>query len=339
MNYALSPETIQKLNAYTAEVEKINGATNIERTFTVAPTVAQSIELKIQESSHFLSLINVIRVDEEAGDKIGLGINQPIAYRSTGERTTMDPMDMDSSSYLCRKTNFDTQINYRNLDQWAKFPNFQQLIRDAILAQIARDRIMIGWNGTEAAETTDRDANPLLQDVNIGWLKKLRLSAPARVMSEAVAGIGKVRIGMTGDYGDIDALIYDIVNNIIDPWHRNALEQLGFVVIMTRDLNADRLFPLVQTAKPPSEMMTADLIMRSGKAAGLPVVHVPYFPANSLLITPLNNLSIYWQSGTRRRRIVDNPVRDRIEDYQSVNEAYVIEDIGQCAFVENIQFV
>ena len=69
------------------------------------------------------------------------------------------------------------------------------------------------------------------------------------------------------------------------------------------------------------------------------MVHVPYFPANSLLITPLSNLSVYWQSGTRRRRIVDNPARDRIEDYQSVNEAYVIEDMGKCAFVENIQFV
>ena len=111
------------------------------------------------------------------------------------------------------------------------------------------------------------------------------------------------------------------------------------MVITSRDLNADRLFPLVQTVNPPSEMMAADVIIRAGKAGGLPVVHVPYFPANSLLITPLSNLSVYWQSGTRRRRIVDNPARDRIEDYQSVNEAYVIEDMGKCAFVENIQFV
>jgi hypothetical protein len=48
----------------------------------------------------------------------------------------------------------------------------------------------------------------------------------------------------------------------------NALEALGFVVIMSRDLNADRLFPLVQTVKPPSEMMAADVIIRSGKAGG-----------------------------------------------------------------------
>lgn len=341
-NHAMQPETREKLDAYTAEIGKINGAKNVAQTFNVTPSVAQSIELRLQETSHFLSLINIVQVAEEAGEKIGVGVaNQPLAYRvgPSGTRTPVDPIAMDSTGYLCRKTDFDTQLTYRQLDQWAKFPNFQRLVRNAILGQVARDRIMIGWKGTSAAAETNRTANPLLQDVNIGWLEKLRLSAPARGISEVIPGIGKVRISLTGDYVSLDALVFDLINNIIDPWHRTALEALGFVVIMGHDLNADRLFPLVQTVQPPSEMMAADVIMRSGKVAGLPVVHVPYFPANSLLITPLNNLSIYWQSGTRRRRIVDNPARDRIEDYQSVNEAYVIEDLGKCAFVENIQFV
>ena len=338
---AMTPEAREKLAAYTAEIGKINGVKDVAQTFAVTPSVAQSLELRVQESSHFLSLINIVQVSEQEGEKIGLGVaNQPLAYRTaSGPRTPVDPIAMDSSGYFCRQTNFDTQITYAQLDQWAKFPNFQRRVRDVILARLGLDRIMIGWNGTSAAATTDLATNPLLQDVNIGWLKKLRLAAPARVISEALPGIGKVRIGLTGDYVDLDALVYDLINNIIDPWHRAALEALGFVVIMSRDLNADRLFPLVQTVNPPSEMMAADVIMRSGKAGGLPVVHVPYFPANSLLITPLSNLSIYWQSGTRRRRIVDNPARDRIEDYQSVNEAYVIEDMGKCAFVENIQFV
>ena len=340
-DHVMKPETREKLDAYTAEIGKINGAKNVAQTFNVTPTVAQSLELRVQETSHFLSLINIVQVSEQEGEKIGLGVaNQPLAYRTaSGPRAPVDAIAMDSSGYFCRQTNFDTQITYAQLDQWAKFPNFQRLVRDAILGQVARDRIMIGWNGTSAAATTNRAVNPLLQDVNIGWLKKLRLAAPARVISEALPGIGKVRIGLTGDYVDLDALVFDLINNIIDPWHRNALAALGFAVIMSRDLNADRLFPLVQTVQPPSEMMAADVIIRAGKAGGLPVVHVPYFPANSLLITPLSNLSVYWQSGTRRRRIVDNPARDRIEDYQSVNEAYVIEDMGKCAFVENIQFV
>jgi hypothetical protein len=41
-------------------------------------------------------------------------------------------------------------------------------------------RIMIGFNGTSAAATTDRSTNPKLQDVNIGWLQKIRTNAADR---------------------------------------------------------------------------------------------------------------------------------------------------------------
>ena len=38
-------------------------------------------------------------------------------------------------------------IPYALLDQWAKFPDFEMRIRNHILLQQARDRIMIGFNG------------------------------------------------------------------------------------------------------------------------------------------------------------------------------------------------
>ncbi|MBJ3182194.1 P2 family phage major capsid protein, partial [Salmonella enterica subsp. enterica serovar Stanley] len=51
----------------------------------------------------------------------------------------------------------------------------------------------------------------------------------------------------------------------------------------------------------------------------------------------LDNLSIYWQEDTRRRSVIDNPKRDRIENFESVNEAYVVEDYRCAALVENIE--
>ncbi|WP_230413956.1 P2 family phage major capsid protein, partial [Undibacterium umbellatum] len=39
----------------------------------------------------------------------------------------------------------------------------------------------------------------------------------------------------------------------------------------------------------------------------------------------------------RRRQIVDNAKRDRIENYESSNDAYVVEDYGIAALVENIE--
>ncbi|MNF17838.1 Phage major capsid protein, P2 family [compost metagenome] len=56
-----------------------------------------------------------------------------------------------------------------------------------------------------------------------------------------------------------------------------------------------------------------------------------------MLVTALSNLSIYFQEGARRRHIKDEPEYDRIADYQSSNDAYVIEDFGLVALVENIE--
>ena len=48
-------------------------------------------------------------------------------------------------------TEFDTHLGYAKLDAWAKFPNFQAMVRDVIVRQQALDRMMIGFNGTSAA--------------------------------------------------------------------------------------------------------------------------------------------------------------------------------------------
>src|SRR3546814_8474644 len=84
-------------------------------------------------------------------------------------RTPTDPTDSAvKDTYFCRKTDFDSAIPYAKADAWRHRPEFQTLMRDAITKQQGLDRIMIGWNGTSAAIETDRDANPMLQDVNFG---------------------------------------------------------------------------------------------------------------------------------------------------------------------------
>ncbi|MGP0818194.1 P2 family phage major capsid protein, partial [Escherichia coli] len=73
------------------------------------------------------------------------------------------------------------------------------------------------------------------------------------------------------------------------------------------------------------------------RIGGLQAVLAPFFPPNALLITSLDNLSIYWQEDTRRRSGIDNPKRDRIENFESFNEAYVVGDYRCAALVETIQ--
>ena len=105
------------------------------------------------------------------------------------------------------------------------------------------------------------------------------------------------------------------------------------------ELLADKYFPMVNVTQAPSETLAADIVISQKRVGGLQAATVPYFPDNTLLITTYDNLSIYWQEGARRRRLEENPKRDRIENYESSNDAYVIENYGLAAMIENIEFV
>ncbi len=330
-------ETRLAFSAYLARVAQLSAVAEATQTFSVDPTVQQTLETKIQESSDFLGRINIIGVAEMQGEKLGLGISGPIASRTNTankDRATRDLTTLDAHRYACAKTNFDTHISYAKLDAWAKFKDFQSRIRDAIVQRQALDRIMIGFNGTSVAAETDPVANPLLQDVNIGWLQHMRVDAAARVMHEG-ATPGKVKIGAAGDYKNLDAAVYDALQ-LLDPWYQ---QDPGLVAILGRDLMHDKLFPLVNNPSEPTERLAADVILSQKRVGGLPAATVPFIPANAILITRFDNLSIYYQDGARRRRVEDNPKRDRIENYESSNDAYVVEDYGLAALVENIEMV
>ena len=55
-----------------------------------------------------------------------------------------------------------------------------------------------------------------------------------------------------------------------------------------------------------------------------------------MLITSLQNLSLYYQTGGRRRFVKEAPEKNRIENYESSNDAYVVEDYGFGCLIENI---
>lgn len=335
-------DTRVKFNAYMSQIATLNSVDDVTKKFTVSPSVQQTLESKMQESSAFLSKINMMPVTEQEGEKLGLGIAGTIAGTTdttSQDRVPVNPLDMAGNQYRCEQTNFDTVLRYSVIDAWAKFPDFQTRLRDQILKRQALDRIMIGFNGTSRAATSNRATNPLLQDVNKGWLQQIRENTPENWLKEIAAASGKILIGsqVTDDDGfkTLDALVYDMVGSLIEPWYQDDTE---LVVLCGRTLLQDKYFPLVNSNQVPSEQMAADMIISQKRIGGLQAIRVPSFPANSLLITRLDNLSIYWQEGSRRRTIVENAKRDQIENYESSNDAYVIEDYDCVAFAENIQF-
>lgn len=328
----------QLASLFEVEIEALS--TKVE----VNPSIAQKLEDNIQQSAAFLSMINIVPVDEQSGQVIGLGVGSTIAGTTDTtkeDRVPTDPSTLTDIEYKCEQTNFDTALKYQKLDLWAKFQDFQLRIRNAIIRRQALDRIMIGFNGVTRAKKSNREVNKLLQDVNIGWLQKVRNDAPEHVVSDVKDENGAVisktiRVGFGGDFFNLDALVMSAVDDLIDEEYQDDTE---IVVICGRKLLSDKYFPLVNKDQENSEKLAADMIISQKRIGGLQAVRAPYFPENALFVTRLDNLSIYWQNETRRRHIIDNPKRDQIENYESVNEAYVVEDYRGVALIENIEMV
>lgn len=337
-------ETQVKFAAYQRKVALLNGVSSVAVKFTVVPPVQTTLETKIQEAAPLLKRINVVPVRDKEGAKIGLGINGPVSSRtktSTGnKRKTRDPHTLDEKGFRCEKTNCDTHLGYDTLDSWSMFEDFELRVRDLIIQQKASDRCMIGWNGTHVAEDTDLDEFPLLQDVNKGWLQHCREQAPQRWLHRIRTGgtdqaptfRNEVRVGPGGDYENMDALVFDMIQ-LLEPWYR---ESTDLQVYVGRELMHDKYFPIINQSEKPTETIAAQTLMAQKRIGGLPASVEANFPANALAITSDKNLSIYWQAGALRRHMQDAPDEDCVKNFESSNDAYVIERLGKFAFAENI---
>ena len=333
-------------NAMTGVIAQLNAVPggDVSKTFSVTPSVAQTLFEKVQLSSEFLSQIGIITVPQQMGQKVGIVITSTIAGRTDTSngvalRSPVDPSDTAGQNYICVQTNYDTSLTYAKLDQWAHRPEFQTLVRDAIVTRQGLDRMMIGWNGTSAAATTDRVVNPLLQDVNKGWIQHVREDAPAQIVSHGTLDALHIYVSDTADathrdYVNLDALVFDLIENLGEPFR----DDTGLVVICGRDLVHDKYFNIVNASGDDAiKMMARDVLLSTKKIGGLQAVRVPFFPAGKLAVTRLDNLSIYEQENTQRRLIEEQPSRNRVVDFQSTNEAYVVENYDLIAIAENIQ--
>ncbi|MFM1347320.1 phage major capsid protein, P2 family [Yersinia proxima] len=338
-------ETRDKWDEYLSAQARLNSLPldRVTKQFTVAPAVAQTLENKIQEASDLLKRINVHVVPEQEGQRVGIGVSGPIANRNTSNTVRREPNSPetieDNGTYRCEQTNSDTYISYARLDAWAGKRDFKNRVTNQIILRRALDRIMVGFNGTSVAAKSDFATNPLLQDVNIGWLQKYRLFSPQRVMGDVSVSTRdeENKLITKGAYGNLDALAFDAVNSLIDPWYQ---DDTGLIVICGRKLLADKYFPVLNTvsgSNPHTEALAGQMLVSQKQIGGMQTYRAPYFPANAMMITTFENLSIYVQEGTHRRTIKEEPEFNRVTTYESDNEAFCIEDYGLGCLIEGIK--
>ncbi|HDS5549401.1 phage major capsid protein, P2 family [Klebsiella quasipneumoniae] len=340
-------DTRFKFNQYLSRIAELNGieVSDLDKKFTVEPSVTQTLFDKIQQSSSFLKLINMVPVSELTEEKVGIDVTGTIASTTDTdggvERKTADFGKLDAYRYFCHPVNFDYHLKYGKLDLWARFQDFQIRIRNAIIKRQALDYITIGFNGVSRAATSDRAQNPLLQDVAVGWLQKYRNDAAERVMSSITDDDGTVisntiKVGKGGHYANLDALVMDAFESLVAEIHRENPEM---VVICGRRILTDKYFPMINKFQANSEQLAGELIISQKTIGQLQAVRAPFFPANSVFITTLDNISIYLYEDGHRRHIVENPKLDQVENYEQVKVDFVIEDYEAGCLIENIEIL
>ncbi|QHC93384.1 phage major capsid protein, P2 family [Pseudomonas sp. R84] len=314
------------------------GIERASKTFSVEPSIAQELNDSITAKADFLERINVVPVSEIKGEKVFIGVNGPVTGRTntkTTDREAKDASALENTTYELSDTQSDVGLPYAKIDAWAKFPDFKDRYSGAVQKRIAQDRIVIGFHGTHAAIQTDLAAYPKLQDVNKGWLQQLREQAPQQVLKEGAAA-GKVTLGAGGDYANLDALVHD-TKQMVDEILR---EDGDLVAIIGSDLlAADKAKLYTKQGDTPTEKERIENLQVIATYGGLPSFSVPNFPVNAVLVTSWDNLSIYFQDSSWRKQAVDNPKRSRVEDYNSRNEGYVIEQLEKIALTENVELV
>ena len=308
------------------------GVPSVSEEFSVVPSVAQKLQDAITQEVDFLNRINIVPVDELKGQKVLGGVSNLVGKRTntdTTDRQTQDLLSLGEQNYELFFTEFDVHLKYSQIDSWAKFPDFQERYGKWVRKAIAHARIRTGWYGTSAAAVTDPGANPMGEDVNIGWLQLLRDYKSGKQWFTEGATPGEIRFGEGGDFKNLDSAVH-AVKQMINPIHRGASD---LVCIVGEDLVAEEKAALYESlGRKPSEKERVEKEVVSKVYAECPLVaDVPNFPPRGLLVTSLDNLSIYYQADSWRRNVQENPKRSRVDDYNSVNEGYVVDDEEKAA--------
>nr|DAI12271.1 MAG TPA: major capsid protein [Caudoviricetes sp.] len=328
--------------AMISEVAAAQGISKeqVSNGYTISPTAVQTMYDEIAQNTELLQKINLRPKTEKVGEVIGLSsglIGSNTDTTGAGKERKPKPIhNLSGRKYSLEKTNFDAALRYDEIDQWAHLTDFPKHVNKKIAESIALSLVTIGMNGTSRADDSDAAANTMLQDVAKGWLQKMREENKARCIGTAGTSVTSVPHGPGAtNYKNLDAVVTDALN-IMD---ERFADRSDFVVLTSRRTVGDKYLRIVnKSGNTATEIEAGGRLNKERTLGGLPVMYVPNMPQNTLLITPLSNLSIYYQISGERRLIVDNPRKDQLESLQSKNIDFIVEEYGAAVLIENLKY-
>lgn len=314
----LTPKAEQMLRNFSAGLAKANGQVDTKRFFSLTNPKETQLRNALLASSEFLRLLpNVLDVDQITGQVVTTGQIGIYTGRKKDGRFSRE-MGVDGNEYKLVETDSGSYLAYSLLVTWANSGSedeFFQRIQANSNEQFALDMLRVAFNGVSVAETTDPEQNPNGEDVNIGWHKIVKDRSEEQIIT------GDVTIGgANADFMGLDAAVTDLVHTCIYEPYRNDPR---LVVLASADLIGADVTTLMNKIDRPTEKVAAQLIGR--QIAGRTVYTPPFMPSGRLIVTTLDNLHIYTQQGTRKRKAEWNDDRKRFENNYLRMEGYAVE--------------
>ncbi|EKS4561945.1 phage major capsid protein, P2 family [Salmonella enterica] len=306
------------LDGYSAGMAQQFGARDASRYFSLNNPQENALRLALLESVEFLDMLTCLDVDQLSGQVISVGSSVLHTGRSESGRFIRQ-VGVDGNDYSLVETDSCAALRWDLLSVWAnagKDENeFYNLVQAFTTQAFALDMLRIGFNGKSRAKTTDPEANPNGEDVNIGWHERMKtLLGGNQIMTDPVV------LDAAGDYKSLDAMASDLINAKIPAQFRNDPR---LVVLVGTDLVAAEQYRLYQAADRPTEKIAAQLL--GNTIAGRPAIIPPFMPGKRMVVTPLKNLHIYTQRNTRMRKAEFVEDRKQFENKYLRNEGYAVE--------------
>ncbi|MGR6871185.1 P2 family phage major capsid protein [Pseudomonas sp. HK3] len=337
----MSPDAIKALSNAHKQIAKGFEATSDQliKGYSVSASVTQKLNESIRADNDFLKKINVIGVKEVKAEKIMVGTKGPVSRRTNtsngNERKARSAHKLTSRNYELHKTETDIAIRHETLESWVHIDGgLATMIRNQVKQQIGEDRVVCGWNGVSAAADTDPENDPLLTNLNIGWLEKARVENSDAHFVEGVKDSGKITIGKGGDYANLSAAVSALKKAI--PKHKRK-NLVAFIGEDLADEYEQQIWSMYGEQPTEEDKLAANKLL--GRVAKLPMETPEGFPDGTIFICSHKNLSIYWQKESWKTTSGDNHKADQYEDLNKRNEGYVLEDEEACALAENLEYL
>jgi len=313
----LNNRALDYIDAFSAGLAEHYGVTNPSRAFKLTDPQETTLRAALLESVEFLSMITVADVDQLSGQVVSVGASALHTGRKAEGRFTKR-VGVDGNDYKLVETDSCAALRWDLLSMWANAGSegeFFQMVQTFSNQAFALDMLRIGFNGKSVAVDTDPEKNPNGEDVNIGWHARMKtFNGGFQIMDTPITLDDK------GDYRSLDAMASDLINAKIPAQFRTDPR---LVVLVGADLVAAEQYRLYQAADRPTEKIAAQLL--GSTIAGRPAIIPPFMPGKRMVVTPLSNLHIYTQRGTRQRKAEFVEDRKQYENKYLRNEGYAVE--------------